>query len=393
MKINKYFFKAGTLMFFNNFLCFFLILYSIYKKKWSPLVIAIFMGVLAYYFKPFENGDLYRYYQFFDNPIQREIIFRQQKDFFAKVLITFIIKSKIPRNFLAFFTCIFCYYFFLKSFYIIIKSKKISSQKYYFYLGFYFFSIPLTCYQGIRFYPAVSIFVFSVFLKFVFNKWYYIFFMLGSILIHISMVLPVFIFILYSLIKNKINIKIIKIMIFLSFVCGVIINDDIIRKLLMFLHNILYFIPLNYVEEYIGGKFGINNIKNLSNQGLIAYYILQNLKILILLTYTFFNKNKNEINKYIYLLIFFSLFFLKFRTIFERFFYWSIYLMILLSVAECKEKMRLYSNYLYFYITTIFLNFFVLIMLVRTQHNNIVSSYFNVFKISLINIIYEVIFK
>ena len=133
MKINKYFLITGFFLFFNNFLCFFSILYDIYKKKWSPIILSMFMGILAYYFIPFINSDLYRYYQLFDNSFQRDIIFRQQKDYFAKTLILFIISNDISRNFLAFFTSIFCYYFFFKSLHKIIQSRKINSRKYYFY--------------------------------------------------------------------------------------------------------------------------------------------------------------------------------------------------------------------------------------------------------------------
>ena len=393
MKINKYFLITGFFLFFNNFLCFFSILYDIYKKKWSPIILSMFMGILAYYFIPFINSDLYRYYQLFDNSFQRDIIFRQQKDYFAKTLILFIISNDISRNFLAFFTSIFCYYFFFKSLHKIIQSRKINSRKYYFYFISYFITIPLTCYQGIRFYPAVSLFVFSIILNLTSNKNYYLFFMLLSILIHISMIFPICIFILYTMLKNKMNKKQFKYMLLGAFICGIFINADIIKKIYTSFYNILSFIPMNYIEEYIGGKFGVNSFKNLSIQGIIAHCILQILKTSFLFIYVFFNKNKNIINKYIYLLIFFSLFFIKFRTIYDRFFYWNIYLMLLISIYDERKYEKISFNFLFFYIVLFLYNIFLLIMFIRTQYENIILSYYDISKPSLINIIYGLIFR
>lgn len=57
MKLNKNNLIIVILIFLNNFLGLPVILFNIYKKKESVFLIALFMGILGYYFIP-SNDEL-----------------------------------------------------------------------------------------------------------------------------------------------------------------------------------------------------------------------------------------------------------------------------------------------------------------------------------------------
>lgn len=216
MKSNKNNLITVMLIFLNNFLGLPMILFNIYKKKESVFLIALFMGILGYYFIP-SNADygIARYYSMFSDKILRENTFMYQKDIYAEILINFLIKYNLSKNLLGFSSAFISYYFLMKSLFIVMKQKNIENKKYFMFFSLFFISIPIIEYTGIRFLPAVSIFVYSIILKNKKNKKIYIIFMISSIFFHSSMVLLIFLFLINEIIGQKIDIKIYKLFFYL----------------------------------------------------------------------------------------------------------------------------------------------------------------------------------
>lgn len=377
------------LLFINNILATPLILYSFFYRKWKPFLVSIWFSIWAYFFIPYKNSDLDRYYKLFEDIFTREIILKNQKDIFAKNIINLILNLNIPKEWLAFIACFICYYFFLKAFYILNENSLNKNC----YLIIYLFSIPITCYHGVRFYPALSIFIFSIVLKLKEKNKRAIMFMLISVCIHTSMILPIIIYLFYYfVIKNKISERKIKILGIIGCLVGLILDGQIIFCSFKILYNIFPFlnkiINLNHLGVYLIGKFGTNILENLSFQGIIAFYVLKILRIIILLLILFLYKDKSNFNKYIYLLCFFALIFANFNTITERIFYVVLYLFLLKNTIKTTETKKNIKKLLLLGICIY--NSFLLLMFIRTQHLNIFQSYINILKISFFNILLDI---
>lgn len=231
----------------NNLLVVPILLYSLFKKKESIFLLALFLGMLGFYFQnTFEYMDLGFYYYLFEDEKLRNIILDSRKDIYVDLLMNFLIKNKLSPYILPFSSAFLSYYFLLKSLCILLRNRKIESKKYITFYLMYLMIIPILGYTGIRMIVGISLFIYSMVLKYELNKKYYVFFMLLSPLCHISIVLPIFLLLFNEYFLKKINNKILKIILFTSLCCGLILD-----KLIVVLYkniNFFKFIPQEYIS-------------------------------------------------------------------------------------------------------------------------------------------------
>ena len=80
--------------FINIFISIPLFFIGILKKNISPFIGALILSINAYYFIPYKNSDLYRYYELMENSKKLKVIFNQQND---RIFSNFYKKNKCPN--------------------------------------------------------------------------------------------------------------------------------------------------------------------------------------------------------------------------------------------------------------------------------------------------------
>lgn len=370
------------IMLINNVVALSLILISIMKKKESIFIIALFFAVLGYYFRPYtEEYDIARYYLMFEDKLLRESTFLYHKDIYAEYIIKFLLKWNLPKYFLGFTSAFIVYYFSFKSLKIILeKSNKAYYLRYYI---FYYMSIPIIGYTGIRFLPAASIFIYSLILKYINNDKKYFFYMFGSCFFHSAMILLIILFYFNEYLLRKLSLKIYKIILIISIILGFLLNTEILSIIIKKV-NELGFIYID--NNYLYGKWGVGYLKQFKGLSYYKNLFLFVLDKSIVFLYFFLNKRKNNTKKFLYLLGSFCLLTMKFATIFERYFkifFFSALLISFFTYKQDDKKIKIYYSIILLY------DFIWLFITIKYNISSLLLSYSNIFKLSLINIILE----
>lgn len=395
MKISKINLLILFTMSINAFLSIPLIIVSILKKKESPFLIGLFFGVLGFYFQLNGGlGDIGRYYSMFDLPAKARMwTWNYHRDLYAKYMVEFLIKYDLPRYLLGSTSAFITYFFSFKSLKIILDSKKEYSNKE--RLGIYilFYSlIPIIGYTGIRFFPALSIILYSIVLKYKFNNKKYIFFAGISCLVHTSMLLPMLILILSSnilYVKFFKNIKSIKILSLLLFILGYFfINSNLVYEVITLINNIgyIYISPM-----YISGKWGEEYKEQFVGLAkIVRVYIILNYQKIITLFYGMNIYNKTGLSIIIIPLTFFYFITQNFRTISARYFY---LLLIIYFIIVIEKRLNLKKlKYKLFFFMIISYSSGILFLDLKNYISSFIVSYEAFYKISLLNIIKEILF-
>ena len=163
MKINKNSIITFVFSSINIFLAIPFAVFNIHiqKNKKSYLLLSILIAGVAWYFIPStEDYDIARYYRSFSNEKLFLATIDYQRDFYTEYFIKFLKKFDLNPKFLAFTSAFITYYFAFKC---LIKIKQDKLIVY--YLGYVFISIPIIGYTGIRFVPAISILVYGLIRK------------------------------------------------------------------------------------------------------------------------------------------------------------------------------------------------------------------------------------
>lgn len=368
-----------ALMFFNIILAFPIILKNIYQKKESIFLLALFFAIIGFYFRPqIESYDIYRYYHMFDFPKELEIFLKFSKDKYVEYLINLIKEFKLPKYFLGFTSAFILYYFLFKSFF---KNLYIKNNKKYF-LAFIIFmsSIPMLAYTGIRFFPAVAVFIYGIFLYFEKNK-RYIIFMGMALFIHFSLIIPVFIFILYVLLKNKLSIKTLKICAIIAFIIGIFLNQNLIIEIVNTLHKTLNKEIID--KAYLTGKWGNSYLSSFNIIGFIVNFTIINLRKIILFLYIFVMDKKEEMNKYILMIIIFDFIIQQFFVPNERYFFVAYYMILILNAKRIDILKK--NRWGLFYRIILLYNFIIIFFDIKDHYLSLFVSYANIFKISILD--------
>lgn len=390
MKINKVNIVSFSMMFINVFLSLPILIISIYKKKESIFLISLFLAVLGFFFVPAnESYDIARYYQTFIDEIYRKSFFESQGGIIAEYLVNILVYLKLPPNFLPFISAFVSYYFLLKTFELSVNKKKISNLNYTILFLLSYISIPIIGYTGIRSLSATAIFIFAVLKEK--NKYMRLIYLIFSIFIHTSMLIPVTIFYFCVLFLKK-RVKYSKSLTFIFIFLGILLTPnnflyliDNINKL-----NIIYIYP-----NYILGKWGMSFME--AKPTLISKltnYTLLFLRFVIVFYFNIFIYEKNKKNNFVkenFILLFSCFCF----TLYRYFIFWERYTNILIlmiyfiSISKCIKKLRIKYNL--FGIVIIIYFTLNLIYDLKRYYMCFYVSYSNLFKISIFNMIIEIL--
>lgn len=199
------------LLSFNFFVLFPYILYKYKKSLNIALEIGIFFGIIGFYFIPARDFDLYRYLNIFDRPKEMEYLYKNK--IYIKFLVILINKLKLSKHFIASISAFIQYYFLFKTFILMNSNiKKIKN-----FLLILIFYQPLL-FTGIRFGPAISIFIYGIIMVIKNYKRGYMYIIL-SFFIHYALIVTAFIFIVSKFfLKNISLIQIKRFFLFMVFI-------------------------------------------------------------------------------------------------------------------------------------------------------------------------------
>lgn len=388
MKINKINAVSFIMMFINIFLSLPILILNIYKKKESIFLISLFLAVLGFFFVPAnEKYDIARYYQTFIDEEYRKIFFETQGGVLAEYLVNILIYFKLPHNFLPFISAFVSYYFLLKTFQKSLDKNKLSNLIYLILFFISYISIPIIGYTGIRFLPAIAIFIYGVIVEK--NKYFRLFLFVICVFLHTSVLIPVLIFYFCVLILKK-EIKYTSVLIFISILFGILLTPDNLLKIINSINelNIIY-IHLGYVL----GKWGMGFIE--AKPTLISKltnYTLLYLRFIIVFYFNIFMYEKNKKNNFVkenFILLFSCFCFVLYRyfIFWERYTNILIFIIYFISASKYMKKIKRKYNLFGIIITAYFvLN---LIYDLKTYYLCFYLSYYNPFKISIFNMIIE----
>ena len=387
MKINKINILAFALMFINAFLSLPVLILNIYKKKESICLISLFLAILGFFFISSDNTyDIARYYLTFTDEVYRKSFFEKQGGVIAEYLVNILLYLKLPPNLLPFISAFISYYFLLKTFKISINERKKEKIIYLFLFFLTYISIPIIGYTGIRFIPAISIFIFGVFCKKKYNK---IFFPILSVFIHTSMLIPVLIFYFCEMFLRN-NIKIFKVLIVFSLLMGILISPN---TLVYFINkfnelNIIYVNP-NYIVGYWGMEY-IKSRNTLASK--IVYYLLFMLEFLIIIFFNIFiyKKVKKRNKNLILFLSCFSLILYRYSTFWGRYTMILILLIFFITLEEFFKKQKNKYNILMFLISFYFI-INLLYDIKKYWLSLYISYYYKFFTVSFLNLILKIL--
>ena len=377
-------FLIFSLMFFNIFLSLPFILIKIFKRKESVFLIALFLGVLGFYYRPI-GGDLSRYYDAFNSIDSINLFFLNTRDLYAKFLVSFIYETGLSKYTLGLISAYITYYFSLKTFFIELKEKKIK-RWYFLFFAIFFLHIPITGYTGVRFYPAVSIFIYGVTLYFKKEKKGFIYLLL-AIFVHFSMIIPVLLLFFYMILKRHFSVNFFKKLALISLVLGLVLNENIISNITQILNQV-FFGREFFSLEYIVGEWGVGYIQKFTTIGYIDFLIQLTLKKLTLVFYLLTLDEKDKRVKYILLLVILTLVLQNFKTPFERYFYIVFPLIIISNIKShiLKKQWKVQGFYLIIFLH----NIYVQIMIIKGYYLEYFYSYSNLLKLNLVNMIIDI---
>ena len=266
------------------------------------LLVALFLGLMAYKFIPPSDYDLFRHHLIVRNLIGKDfsyfLNYAKVADLeFLSLLICYIVaffKNVDLLQFLVVFIGYFLIFYILRDY---RNKTNIKMIPFILICSFTLFSFnALSFISGLWNYLAIIIFSFSMYNEYEKkgNK-VFCYFLYGlTLLLHNSMIFPLAVLIIYKSFKNKLNIKSIIVIILLFITPTVILNfinnivDINVLKTISNTYN-SYFTHDAYMYKFYGGKV----------------FIMEMLKLFIILLSIFFQNQKskiNNINGYIFLL-------------------------------------------------------------------------------------------
>lgn len=357
------------------------------KSKHLPIFIGIFAFTMGYFFIPSnETYDIYRHYWNFENLNSDLSIYSQ--DYYLRYLVLSLRKLKLASGFLGGISCFLLYYFLTKSFMILKKFKKLDANNTILWLATVILSVALISFSGLRYFTALSIYIFGVIEIIYERKKTGFLFLLLSPLIHYSMIIILSITLIYFLIQKKMSVRSLKILVFICFIVGSLNLIEILKNLIEVVNSygIAYFNP----KSYIDGKWGTNYGMDQNFVGRLVTSVQFNLRKIIMLYYSFvkIKVNSEKLKKLILILISYVFLLQKFATPSGR--AWAgVFILIVLSLIRNIEikKIKLKEKIVIFLIllNIIIIQFFD----IKSHYLSYFISYGKIINLSLFNIIFQ----
>lgn len=184
-----------------------------------------------------------------------------------------------------------------KSFNIAVESINLSKKQFFIYFIIFFINIPIIGFTGIRFLPAISIFVYGFIGYYKKNRKRYLFYIFISPMFHFAMWTIVGLF-LVSLITPKIFMNRMKIFGIIIFLVG---NFNLDELIIVFIRHINEIYPLFNQGTYIlSEKYGTRYGLHSNILGIIGSRLISFISIGIFMFVIFYFKNHKKYS-FIYL--------------------------------------------------------------------------------------------
>lgn len=382
------------ILFFNNFLAIPFLIIDILKRRKVAINLGLLFFIFGYFYRPLnKKTDLFRYYELFNqDEIIREALFNYQKDIYAEYIINFLIKNNLPKYLLAAISAFITYYALFKTLELVITKTKLKGIERVICYIITYLSFSIIGYTGVRFYPAMSLMLYSIIVTCKLRKKIYILLGFLAIMIHSSMLIPFTLLVLIEFkVLYRVNTKILKLFILISNILGKLISVRLLSEIATTINQNTNLIKIS--DSYINGKWGIDFISHYNIIGkIVKYYFPFWTFIIIFLLYGIFLLEKSKIDYFIAYMIIFSFMFQNFQTIFFRYSRLTIILIIILTIYKiCNEKKyKMIGSIIIF----VFLLWGVLSLIadLKEYHIDIYYSYIEVFKISLYEIFKDIFF-
>ncbi len=325
-------------MFLNIYISIPLILLSFLKKDSSvKITIPLFLSILAYYFIPGVDFDLYRHftsYDFFNNGHELEY----SRDFLLEML--FIIGGFIglDKHFLPMLSCFVLYFFWMAT----LNLKKENVKKnYYAVVVIYLLTIPIILYSGLRFGMGLAFGIYSLYLLDNNNIKKGVVFILLAVITHFSMVIIPFVLCLqvilskFMLMKSRSQIISYLIFCFIISLNIELIVDQIIEFVVIVNHGVFGWNFIT-VDSYLTGSYGLERLDSLNSNGSLLINLKKYSLIGLLVTYVIFYKlsPQKKLDIWFVVLVCLCIVVISFSTIYGRF----SQLALMLLVYDFSEK-------------------------------------------------------
>lgn len=355
------------------------------RSRYFPVLCALFLGVLGFFFIPHMEGDYTRIISRV-NYLDPKIIITQP-DLFLPVLIYIISILKLPKQVIGSISVFILYYYTLKSLLIVIKNKNMINKNFLLIVIIYFFSIPILLFTGVRFSTALSLYIYGiVILWFEENKLKSLLFLLFSVCTHFSFYFPAILTIIFL---KKYNLKMLKVFLFLNIILGIILSPE---NILYLSHIINEIFNINLIADlYITGEWGGSFLVNKSILSKFVYYLNRLLQIFILLYYNFCLNfiNSKKLKKFICFLTGPMYFFMiHYKSPSFRYFI-VILLLIILETVDLKIFIKKVNKLKILYLVICSYSFFNLIIEIYLQYKSFLISYGKIYNLSLFHLFYK----
>ena len=374
----------------NIFLSLPFLLYTTYKnKKINIYLWGLFFFIFGFFFiSSNPEIDINRHYEVINNlkntsNINEVIFLKHQRDLFLPLIMLFIVKINLTNMFVAGTVEFISHYFLFKSFNLVVKNIKLSKKQFFIYFIVLLMNIPIIGFTGLRFLPAISIFVYGVigYYKKKENKYFIAIF--TAPLIHFGMWLMTALFVISlffpKMIMKKINIYGIIIFIISNFNLNILI-----LKTIEYINNIKpLFNPGTYIlNAKYGSKFGLHS----NVLGIISSKLLLFLPLAIFLIILLYIKNYKKYS-FVYLGIVMMFLLQNNNEPFNRYSTCLLFIVYLLNVSN-KFFTKNFNNYNSIYFLFFLCGIIRLIRDFRSYWSLLYECYVvNIFQISLINLI------
>lgn len=384
------------IMLFNAFFSLPLIIITTLRKKNSVFLIALFFSILGFYFVSSTGAyDIDRYFEAIENPNTYGKVFFNSSKGIIIFLMKLIIFLKLPSNCLSMFVGFIVYYLIFKTYIKVFDYHNISNRKFLFFFFITYISLPITYYLGVRTALGITIFTYSIFHE---NKYIRTFGIVFSVFFHTMMLLPMIIyFICYFYLKNKIKFS--KLIFIISLVLGIILSPNLILEIIKKINAFGYI----YIDQgYIIGNWGKNRLDTVDS---LAYKVIQTLfyymRMMIFILYNFsfyckvtsykYKKKKDFIlENILFFLMCFCCLISNYYTLVTRY---SVLTLYLLYFVLLKKNYYFNSNKIIKKLFYLVIMYFMIRYIddLKSHRISFFLSYFNIFKISLFNMVWDII--
>lgn len=364
------------------------------REKTNILIITLFFSVLAYYFIPPVEYDLYRRYIFYNE--FKHFNLSGSKDIFL-IGATYIgNKLGFRANFLAFISAFIFYYYLVKIGMKTLERKKISDMKYRLYLLIYILSMPLILYTGIRFPTGLILFMYGLYSYFYINKKRSYFYMILAGLSHFSFWILIGLFMIYDLFLKKIKSS--NFWFFLTIVSLILgLNiESIIIFITLIINEVNKIFGREFfdVSAYILGEWGLDRMKNFS----LLSKVIFNTRLILIEMLFFFNAFiclKRKVLKldetFTLYITSICLLMTKIQTPFERYSKIPILFILIINTEKSFLEKRINKTNVVMF-SLIILIFFNFSYELKLNYIAYIESYKEIWKISGLKMIIENIF-